>query len=214
VANPFLAGSIDLALIAAFGLQHSLMARPALKARWPRIVLPAFERATYVHAANLVLLALIFCWQPIPLELWRLEEPLLRHAGWLLLGLGWSILLAGARPSASAKLVGVRQILDWYHQREPQPLRLKTTRLHRRLRHLLYVDVLWGSRMTLGHALLALGLTVYVMIARRYEERDLSRAYGTTYRKWTQAGAASRQLAPDRRASVDCSRQSLSTPVW
>jgi methanethiol S-methyltransferase len=41
--------------------------------------------------------------------------------------------------------------------------------------------------MTLGHGLLAAGLTVYVLIAKRYEERDLNRTYGRLYQAWTRA---------------------------
>jgi methanethiol S-methyltransferase len=38
--------------------------------------------------------------------------------------------------------------------------------------------------MSLGHLLLALGLTAYVLIAMRYEERDLIAAYGSRYLAW------------------------------
>jgi methanethiol S-methyltransferase len=38
--------------------------------------------------------------------------------------------------------------------------------------------------MTLGHALLALGLTGYVLIAMRYEERDLRQRFGRAYMQW------------------------------
>src|SRR5436309_2912843 len=50
------AAIVDLALIALFGLQHSVMARPGFKAKWTRIVpLPA-ERSVYVLAASVALL--------------------------------------------------------------------------------------------------------------------------------------------------------------
>ena len=39
-------------------------------------------------------------------------------------------------------------------------------------------------RMSLGHALLALGLTGYVLFAMRYEERDLARTFGVLYNRW------------------------------
>jgi protein-S-isoprenylcysteine O-methyltransferase Ste14 len=70
----------------------------------------------------------------------------------------------------------------------PRP-RLKTGRLYGWLRHPMYVGVLLGvwatPRMTVGHALLA--LTGYVLIAIRYEERDLFRRFGTPYTRWRSA---------------------------
>ena len=38
--------------------------------------------------------------------------------------------------------------------------------------------------MRVGHLLLALGLTMYVMIAMRYEERDLATVFGSSYQRW------------------------------
>ena len=65
---------------------------------------------------------------------------------------------------------------------------LKTGWLYRWLRHPMYVGVLMGvwvtPRMSLGHALLALGLTGYVLIAMQYEERDLARTFGARYNRW------------------------------
>jgi protein-S-isoprenylcysteine O-methyltransferase Ste14 len=52
----------------------------------------------------------------------------------------------------------------------------------------MYVGVLLGvwatPRMTMGHLLLATGLTLYVLIALRYEERDLAMRFGKPYRRW------------------------------
>jgi hypothetical protein len=48
-----LAALADLALIALFGLQHSVMARPWFKTTVMARLPAAFERCTYVHAANL-----------------------------------------------------------------------------------------------------------------------------------------------------------------
>lgn len=49
----------------------------------------------------------------------------------------------------------------------------------------MYVGVLIGvwttPAMTAGHMLLAVGLTIYVLIGMRYEERDLAETYGTRY---------------------------------
>jgi methanethiol S-methyltransferase len=189
LANPLLAGTVDLALIGVFGLQHSLMARPSCKRRLAAILSPAFRRTTYVHAANVALFALILLWQPIPIELWHAQEAVLRASCWGLFALGWMILLGGALSFGMHELLGVRQVLDWYSGRQPRPLPLKTQGLYRWLRHPMYVGVVlavWATPyMTVGHALLAAGLTVYVMIARRYEERDLGSAYGCAYQAWS-----------------------------
>ena len=51
----------------------------------------------------------------------------------------------------------------------------------------MYIGVLLGlwatPRMSVGHLLLALGLAMYVVIAMRYEERDLATAFGSSYQR-------------------------------
>ena len=58
--HPLPAALIDLGLVALFGVQHSVMARPWFKRQIMRMPV-AFERCTYVHMANLALFALILC---------------------------------------------------------------------------------------------------------------------------------------------------------
>src|SRR3954471_5303660 len=65
------AAIIDIALIALFGLQHSVMARPAFKAKWTLIVPPPLERSVYVLAASIVLMILFRCWRPIGAVVWN-----------------------------------------------------------------------------------------------------------------------------------------------
>jgi protein-S-isoprenylcysteine O-methyltransferase Ste14 len=52
----------------------------------------------------------------------------------------------------------------------------------------MYVGVLLGvwttPRMTAGHLILAVGFTAYVMLAMRYEERDLAHQFGARYQRW------------------------------
>jgi methanethiol S-methyltransferase len=188
IDHPMVAALIDLGLIAIFGLQHSLMARPAFKRRWTAIVPPQFERATYVHAANAALFLLVLCWQPIPTVLWHADAPLLRAALWVAFALGWIILFAGAWSFGLADLLGLTAIRSWYRGRPPPPLRLKTQWLYKWLRHPMYVGLLLGvwatPHMSVGHALLAAGFTLYILIALRYEERDLARTFSTAYRAW------------------------------
>jgi len=187
LVHPAIAAVVDLALIGLFGLQHSVMARPWFKAGVMRRLPNAFERCTYVHAANAALFALIVFWQPIPTIVYEVASPL-RELFWALFAAGWAILLLGAVSFGIGDLLGIRQMQAWIHRSQAPTPRLKTGCLYRWLRHPMYVGVLlavWATpRMTVGHLLLAGGMTLYVLIAMRYEERDLLARFGNAYARW------------------------------
>jgi methanethiol S-methyltransferase len=175
----------DLGLIALFGVQHSVMARQRFKAAWTRIVPPPLERSLYVLFASLALIVMFVFWHPIPAGLWTVGTPAAVTLLWGLFGLGWLIVLVSTFLLSHFELFGLHQV--WAHaggREMPAPV-FRTPLFYRRVRHPLYSGFLlafWATpHMSAGHLLLAVGMTLYILIAIRHEERDLVGLFGADY---------------------------------
>lgn len=179
--------AIDTGLILLFGLQHSVMARQGFKRAWTRIVPPALERSAYVLASSLVLMALFNWWRPIPTVIWQLEGTAAMVL-WALAAIGWATVLLSTFLINHFDLFGLAQVYRHWQGREANAPHFTTPLFYRLVRHPLYtgfVIAFWATPvMTLGHALLAAGMTVYIVIAIGYEERDLVALFGDEYRRY------------------------------
>lgn len=184
------AATRDVAVLALFGLQHSVMARPAVKRALARVTPPDLERSTYVLLSSLLLALVMWQWRPIAAVVWRVDAPvgalLLRAlfaAGLLEATLASWAIDAGA-------LLGVRQAIAGFRGMALPPPRFATPGPYGLVRHPIQsgtLVALWAAPvMTMGHALLAAVFTAYVLIALRYEERDLEREFGATYAAYRQ----------------------------
>jgi protein-S-isoprenylcysteine O-methyltransferase Ste14 len=178
----------DIALIALFGLQHSVMARPAFKARWTRIVPPAAERSVYVLTASIALLVLFLFWRPIPAVIWHVRNPQAQMLIWALFWLGWATILISTFLISHFELFGLQQAWLNLRGREAEAPELRQPLFYRWVAHPLYAGfflAFWSVPvMTAGHLLLAAGMSVYMLIAIRYEERDLTHLFGSDYTRY------------------------------
>jgi protein-S-isoprenylcysteine O-methyltransferase Ste14 len=173
--------AVDLALLGLFAVQHSVMARPAFKRWWTRIVPEPVERSTYVLASSLALLLLFWQWRPLGGVVWDVDAPVGRALlqGGFVFGLG--LVFVTTFLINHFDLFGLRQV--WLHlQRRPYThLRFTTPGPYRLVRHPLYVGWLfafWSTpTMTATHLLFAVGTTAYILLAIRWEERDLVAAH-------------------------------------
>ena len=101
---------VDVLLLAAFALQHSVMARRWFKERWTQIVPWTVERSTYVLCASLALLLLFWQWQPIGGQIWSVEDPIVRSVVWTWFAAGWLLVLSVTFLINHFDLFGVRQV--------------------------------------------------------------------------------------------------------
>jgi protein-S-isoprenylcysteine O-methyltransferase Ste14 len=184
-APPIEAVLVNLALLSAFAVQHSVMARPAFKRWWTRIVAPSIERSTYVLAASLLLGLLCWQWRTIEGTVWHIDAPVIRALVWALAVTGWLTVLATTFMINHFELFGLRQAFDAWRGSETATTGFKTTLLYRLVRHPLMLGFLiafWAApTMTAGHLLFAVATTGYILVAVRLEERDLVAALGERY---------------------------------
>lgn len=177
--------TVDLSLLAAFALQHSGMARPAFKRWWKRFVPEAAERSTYVLFSSLALVALYIFWQPIGGVVWSAPNGVARN---IVIGLylfGWLLLLYTTFLIDHFDLFGLKQVWRLLSNKTYRDPVFRTPSLYKVVRHPLYIGwlmIFWAAPvMTAAHLLFALATTAYILIAIRFEERDLVSAFGNIY---------------------------------
>lgn len=172
---------IDSLLLALFVLQHSIMARPAFKRIITRYIPEAAERSTYVLASSLALLLLFWQWRPLGGVVWHAEGTVTRallHGGY---GFGLALVLFSTFLINHFDLFGLRQVWRNFQGQQQSKLTFSTPLLYRFVRHPLYVGwfmTFWFTpTMTATHLFFAVMTTAYILIAIRFEERDLLAAH-------------------------------------
>ena len=179
---------INVLLVGAFGVQHSVMARPAFKAWWTRLVPPSIERSTYVALASAVLVLLYWQWRTMPAVIWDVRLPAGRLVVWALFWLGWAIALAATFMVSHFDLFGLRQVYLAWRGKPYTHIGFHARLLYKVVRHPLMLGLLiafWAApTMTAGHLLFAIGMTSYILIAVQLEERDLVEALGDDYHEY------------------------------
>ena len=177
--------AVNVLLLGAFAVQHSVMARPAFKRWWTRFVPPPIERSTYVVLASAVLLLLYWQWRTMPAVIWDVRQPAGRLVVWAVFWLGWAIVFASTFMINHFDLFGLRQVYLAWRGKPYTELGFQARSLYRLVRHpimLGFIVAFWAApTMTAGHLLFAVGTTAYILIAVQMEEHDLVTALGDQY---------------------------------
>ena len=181
---------IDTLLVAAFGLQHSGMARQRVKQAMDIIVPPALNRATYCLVSSAALLALCRLWHPVPAPVWQVTQGWARVLLWGLCVTGIVITNLGSWLHNHFELFGLQQAWDHASGRQRAAPAFATPILYRLVRHPIYTGFLvmiWATpEMSVGHLVLSLCLTAYILIGIQFEEADLIARFGADYRAYRQ----------------------------
>lgn len=184
-ASATIAFVTDAALIALFGVQHSVMARPGFKRAWTRIVPQPIERSTYVLVTSAVLILLFVAWRPLPASIWHVDNRVGIYALWAIFGLGWGIVLLSTFLINHFELFGLKQVWLSLTGKSGTAPKLRRPFFYKLVRHPLYSGFLlafWATpAMSLGHLIFALGMSAYILIAIQFEERDLVDVFGSDY---------------------------------
>jgi protein-S-isoprenylcysteine O-methyltransferase Ste14 len=178
---------IDLLLLGVFAMQHSIMARPAFKRVWTRIVPEEAERSTYVIFASLALALLLWQWRPLPQLVWSVEPPAataITTLSWA----GFALAFASTFFISHFHLFGITQGFSRLLRLTSAEQRFSTLLFYRLIRHPLYLGFIiafWAApRMSLGHLAFAIATTVYILLGIFLEERDLVAQFGERYRQY------------------------------
>jgi methanethiol S-methyltransferase len=176
---------INGSLLLLFALQHSIMARPAFKQWWTKIIPDPIERSTYVLLASLCLLLLFWYWQPMGGVIWQVESETSQIILKSLCLFGFGIVLVSTFLINHFDLFGLRQVWLYFRGESYQPLGFRTPLFYKYVRHPLYLGFMiafWStSTMTAAHLFFAIMTTGYMLTAIQFEESDLVKHFGERY---------------------------------
>jgi protein-S-isoprenylcysteine O-methyltransferase Ste14 len=171
----------DVVLLLVFALQHSVMARPAFKRWWTRIIPKAAERSTYILFASIALIVLYRFWEPLGGVVWSVQLPMGQAVLYVVYALGWGLVFLSSFLINHFDLFGLRQVWLQLLRRPYRAVDFGTPWLYRYVRHPLYLGLLlafWSApTMTLTHLVFAIATTLYILIAIQLEEYDLEAAH-------------------------------------
>jgi len=176
---------INTGLLLLFAVQHSGMARMGFKRVWTKVVPQHIERSTYVLAASLALLAVVYFWQPMPTVIWQVDAPIGRMVLQVLFWIGWALVLLSTFLLGHFDLFGLKQVWLHWSGKAYEPPTFAVPGPYKLTRHPLYLGFIiafWSApTMTAGHLFFSVVTTAWILLAIQLEERDLIRIHGEQY---------------------------------
>jgi len=122
---------------------------------------------------------------------WNVEPEALRLVLYGLCAKGWLLVLISTFLINHFDLFGLRQVYLFLLGKPYTPLAFRTPALYRHIRHPLYLGWLfafWATpTMTVAHLVFAIATTLYILMAIRFEEKDLVSLHGDQYKRYQES---------------------------
>ena len=178
---------VNILLMCVFALQHSVMARPAFKRVWTKIVPKPVERSTYVLMSSGALILLFSFWTPMTSFVWTTSGVLATSLTVLFYG-GFGVVVYSIAMIDHLDLLGLRQVIDNLSGKSKEVSPLVVAGPFKLCRHPIMLGLLisvWAApSLTAGHLLFAVMTTAYILVALIFEENDLVTEFGESYRQY------------------------------
>lgn len=172
----------NLAIFLIFPLQHSVLARPGVKARVQAVSGPLMERPIYVGTSGVAMFFVLYFWRPFGPVLYRLPHAL---AFDIVVYFCLLLLVVTTVQMGHTTMFGLSQGFAVWRKTSLPEGGLKTTGVFRVIRHpltSLLLVVLWShNEMTASRLEFNVLFTVYALIGTVFEERDLVKRFGDDY---------------------------------
>ena len=188
-SQPFyIALAVNLGLLSLFAVQHSIMARRWFKDWMTRFIPAEAERATYVLFSNIAMILLFIYWEPMGGIVWQVESELFQSL--LLTGFsaGWLVLLLSTFLIDHFHLFGLKQAWYRWKGKDGATTKFVTPLFYKMVRHPIYLGwliIFWcAPTMSVAHLVFTLLSTAYIFVGIYFEEADLRKEFGETYRAY------------------------------
>lgn len=173
---------INLLILTAFALHHSITARASFKEKLTQYIPEEIERSTYVLVSGIFMYIICFYWQPVAGVVWQIDSTILTNLLTVIHIIGWLVMVAATFEIDHFHLMGLKQSLTTAVNEEKT---LKENFLYSIVRHPIQTGVLMGvwstSYMSMTQFTLSVGLTFYILVGLHFEEKSLISHFGDTY---------------------------------
>ena len=120
--------------------------------------------------------------------LWHFENEFIVTVLWSMFAFGWFLAVFSTFLTDHFDLFGLRQVYLNYVEKSYTDVMFSEHLLYKLVRHPMMLGMLIGlwvtPYMTLGHFVLAIGFSVYILVGIYFEERTLIKQLGEEYRDY------------------------------